>query len=334
MRTENRTNHSIDLADIWTFERDAYIKDEVSTSHAKELLLKIQDEIIKIAEPAFGINDKVEDDSRFHKYFDRNLKTYTAASNNLKELFQLDFFFNKSQCYQYDNPIIIAGNHPDFDFWFALKLMHYQLNLKQLDEFLNYHLKSNFGNEKLKFQNFLKIVIRQYSEKYFPNGLSVSLNEWISVSPPKTKIKRKNFKRISTGDIHSFYLVSFLNNPDYFTKNANGFLEVFRELKKHKFIADGTDYNFFKNIFINQKIPSEQRIKWTGSNVELNWFISILMYETEKIDCYKNEIWRVTIKCFTNKEGENFEIGQLSNASGKNIARRKLLEKIIDGIPN
>lgn len=328
----NFTYYKIDLADIWDFERSAFLSQEISEDEATQLLHNIQVEITKNAEAVFGIDDYDENEASFYKYYNRKEKEYRDACGSTEELFRIEFFFSNNKCYQYDYPIIIDRHHEDFDYWFALKLKQYHLKLLQLEPFLNYQLNDSFEGDKSLFDKFLTILIRQYEGSFLTKGLVDSINDWKAInqtSTPQKTISRKSTSRKMEGDIHSLQLKALIKNPKYFQSNIHGFLEAFQLLKEHDFIDASTELEQFKNIFRNKEIAHQKRIKWIGSTKELQWFIKELMYESQKIVDLKNDIWLITASCFVDKNGKEFMDSQLRNASGKRLKRKDHLVQIV-----
>jgi hypothetical protein len=54
------------------------------------------------------------------------------------------------------------------------------------------------------------------------------------------------------------------------------------------------------------------------------------MYESQKIENLKNDIWLTTACCFVDKNGNDFSDTQLRTASGKNLNRKDGLSKIVN----
>ena len=300
----NFTYYKIDIADIWDFERSAFLAQEISEDEANQLLHNIQVEITKNAEAVFGIDDYDENEASFYKYYNRKEKEYRNACNSTEELFRIEFFFSNNKCYQYDYPIIIDRHHDDFDYWFALKLKQYQLKLLQLEPFLNYQLNDSFEGDKSLFDKFLTMLIRQYEGSFLTKVLVNSIKDWKATNQtptPQKTISRKSTSRKMEGDIYSLQLKALIKNPKYFQTNIHGFLEAFQLLKEHNFIDASTELEQFKNICRNKEITPQKRIKWIGSTKELQWFIKELMYEGsrpicgEKVGCvtFKNKNVRV-----------------------------------------
>lgn len=345
----NFSYYEIDSGDIWYFERDSFSNNNTSEKYANILLEKIQLEIPTKCDPVFSINDS--DEKTFQDYYHRNVLQYINASNasdNIKELYAIDFFFDNNSCYQYNYENIIESNNDEFDYWFTLKLRQYQFKILELNHFLNFQLKKSFNNDSDSIKELLMAIINQYGEDMFSNGLIKSINSWVENLKIKKIVPTTRKSSISkmSGKTDSFKLKALTQNKNYldnrFNKNST-FDKAFNMLKNENFIDSNTNIDNLKNIFLNKQIPPKQRIKWTGSTKELQWFVHILQDESQKIEALKNDIWIVTKKCFINKltrnkkdkkkgDEEEFTIEGLSKASGNNLDKRELLKQIVENI--
>ncbi len=342
LNNPNFSYYEIDLSDIWQFERAIFLNDNSSEEHANTLIQRIQLEISKKSEPIFNINDSNE--SEFEKYYENNILRFKKAAENIRELYSINFFFDRNSCYQYDYENIIESNNHDFDYWFALKLRQYQLKLIELDKFLNFQLKKSFQKDSYSVKSFITAITRQYGKDMFDDKLISSIQEWIDELKivQKTSTTRNAYTtKMQGGEAHSFRLKELNKNPDYLDNRINPtstFDKAFNELKTHKFIDSTTSIENFRKIFSNKEITSKQKIRWIGTNKELQWFVHILQDEKQKIEPLKNDIWYVTLKCFIKKQTKgkgkenSFTIPQLSKAKGEKTERRDLLVKIIEKI--
>ena len=107
------------------------------------------------------------------------------------------------------------------------------------------------------------------------------------------------------------------------------FETMLSELKKGHFVHEDTSLDIFIAIFKKEKLDPSDLIIWIGSIKELQWFISAIVYESEKIVVVKNDIWLITIKCFVDKDGNSFTDSQLRNASGKRLQRKEQVKGIV-----
>ncbi|WP_396601653.1 hypothetical protein [Algibacter sp. R77976] len=92
-------------------------------------------------------------------------------------------------------------------------------------------------------------------------------------------------------------------------------------LKRNKLIAEDTSLSIFKKVFSGNKI--EKPIVWTGNISELSYFIKQLHNNLKYVENVKQEIWAVTINCFIQENGEQYDRKKLRTqkvpATSKNI---------------
>lgn len=175
----------------------------------------------------------------------------------------------------------------------------------------------------------------EFGDEFPPSQLSNEKESGVEKHDQEPEIKKprrsnKSERKLNV-EFKSFLLKSYNDDPQYFDNKMNFFIEGFKELKslENKFIDKDTSLTDFKSIFQNKKIPKDNRIKWIGSNRELQWFVHILNSDLEIIADMKNDKWVVTTYCFVNKDGDEFETDQLRNASGERIKRYDLLKVIL-----
>ncbi|MBL0049731.1 MAG: hypothetical protein IPP32_16735 [Bacteroidetes bacterium] len=339
----NHHYYEIDLRDIWQYEREAFFKQEISYEYADYLQSKIRKLIID-EDPKRGHKKGQPNEYTYSKYY----KRFYEKKGLIEKEFMLDFFFDHETLYSYDKTLIINRKTSNYDYWFTLKLRQYDSNLLEIDNFLNYQIKSCFDNNYASFSRFLKLLVRQNSQdKHISSEVIFTVEEWILINskkeespinvlnsnPDVTEKKRierksnKNFIR-SARKFDSFELIEFKKNTDYFTKNASNISEIISQLKKNKFIYDEPYWDRFVKIFSGEKIVPSERINWKASFQELNLFVSLLEYDLKKIEPLKNEIWVTTLKCFT-KDGADISITQVRDANSSK-KRKKLLLSILE----
>lgn len=221
-----------------------YFQNETSEKHAKNLLYEAQLEIPQriTSEPIFGINDCYN--KKDQDYYDRNVKQYShaAKTKDLKELFSLNFFFDKNQCYQYDyENIIDITEGSKFIYWFALKLRQYKYEFFELENFLNFQLDTNFNNNKKLIKKYLTIIIKQHGNDMFNKILIDSIQEWIDNLEPTT----------SQGNIESLELaqttiqeeVKSLKTSQNTTQEKIEYLEISQNANQEKIESLETSQN-------------------------------------------------------------------------------------------
>ncbi len=238
-----------------------------------------------------------------------------------------------------DNPLPLIKNYMithkscDFDYWFALKLRQYQMGLKNIFKFLDHHLAQSFNNDRKQFNEFLKLTLLQYEKIFFNKKVSRIVKDYRRTILLSRKNKSQKIQaRKPKTSYSTFLLKSLENNPNYIRNHIVVFMDIWYTLKKEGFINKNTTFQNFKAIFKNQPIESLNRIKWIGTNKELQWFVKYLVYESRKVVDLDKDIWLITMKCFVNVDEKEYTESQLRNASGYKIDRKKLLKNILNGI--
>lgn len=326
----NYNFYKIDVADIWQFERSLFLSDKTHRELAQEIIDKVESSIIKYGNPVYGIDYRDNKDEKIRAYYERNKREHGIASKNLEERYSIDFFFNKHLCFQYNQPIIIEKEDFDFDFWFVLKLRQYDSKLSEIKNFLNFQLEANFNNDINEFVGFLTIFNRQHQAKYLQERVVDTVEEWIDSLGVNKKINKKGERKMA-GKINSLSLKILKTHPEFFQKaeNRKNFEKILFELQDEKFISKNVAKDNFIAIFGNKEISKKKRIIWLGTNVELSWFMRYLVYESNKVEVIKNDIWLVAVKCFVKHDGSEYSEEQLRKASGDKLDRKEKLKSLL-----
>lgn len=314
----NYNYYDIEIADIWQYEQNEFLSDKSSDDLAKKIINKAEEVIIKEGEESFTVD---LNDVKSRAYYERNLNEYRESSNTLKGRYNNIFFFNKQVCYQYDQNIIVTQESLDFDFWFALKLRQYDSKLTEVKNFLEYQLERAFNKDLVRFIDFLKLEMKQFSDTIFNDRITETIDVWIK---DKNSLNRK-----LKGKYSSLRLRELNTNPDYLQKNSHVLSNVLKHLKVNNFIHEDTLFTDFIRIFEGNIIPKNKRIVWTGTNKDLKWCMDYLSEGSNKIEYHKHDKWIVVNMCFLNKENQEFAKDVLRKANGGNEARKKLLESIL-----
>ncbi|WP_438710250.1 hypothetical protein ACSTS3_14345 [Aquimarina muelleri] len=238
----------------------------------------------------------------------------------------------ESDSYTYLKNFTITLRCNDFDYWFALKLRQYQIGLKYIYTFLNYHLANSFNNNIKKFNEFLELVILQYENIFFNKNVSKVIKKYKKKELIQKRISHDIKVRKPKTTYNTFLLKNLQTNSNYIRDNIVDFMDIWSLLKKESFIDKNTSFENFKAIFKNQKIEPIDRIKWAGTNKELQWFVKYLVYKSEKTVNLDKDIWLVTRNCFIKNDGKGFTESQLRNASGDRLNRKKSVERILSKI--
>ncbi|WP_148256147.1 hypothetical protein [Lacinutrix sp. 5H-3-7-4] len=140
------------------------------------------------------------------------------------------------------------------------------------------HYKSHFNKYKEATENVLQD---------FKNGLIGSGKKEITEKP----------KSISKSKYNSFTYINNLTGQTQLTDLMNA-------LKRKNFIENSTDLKDFRKIFSGEEI--EKPIVWTGKISELSYFIKQLHNELKLVVDLKQQQWAVTINCFIQENGEQY----------------------------
>jgi len=122
----------------------------------------------------------------------------------------------------------------------------------------------------------------------FKNGLISSGKKEEIIVKPKVKSKTKyhsfTYKNINTG--------------------LSQLTDLMNALKRKVLIADDTELAVFRKVFSGVSI--ENPIVWKGNISELSYFIKQLHNELKYVEDLKQQQWVVTINCFIQENGEQY----------------------------
>lgn len=187
------------------------------------------------------------------------------------------------------------------------------LNSFALNEFLQLSILqfSNYNPEKrekelrAKFRNLLPYPIMKGSEiaKRRSDFLEIIIyyyNQYFYLFHEATLKVRNEIKNDLLGNksrkseqpqnLKSFEYIRIEKQPE-------NIMYLFDDLKKGNFIFEDTKLNDFKKVF-SKKIIVE-KIVWTGTISELNYFIKMLHNVQNKVVDLKKNHWKVAALCFT-----------------------------------
>ena len=140
------------------------------------------------------------------------------------------------------------------------------------------HYKSHFNKYKEATENTLQD---------FKNGLIGSSKKEIIEKP----------KSVSKSKYNSFTYINNLTGQTQLTDLMNA-------LKRKKLIDNSTDLKDFRKVFSGEAI--EKPIVWSGKISELSYFIKQLHNELKLVKDLKQQQWAVTINCFIQENGEQY----------------------------
>jgi hypothetical protein len=327
--SEDSSPYIINTADIWENERNIVFTENVNEKIAITLISNLQPIIELKGECDFRFDENEKGDDAFKTYYSRKMNIFLESSHDLKALYGIEFFFDsKGNCFSFYTPIEITKNDSNFDYWFALFLRKFDQNIFEIENFLEYQLLINFNNQT-EFSTFLKLCLRQHND-ILSSKVFQTAQEWlVNKADQNTNITRKNNKGIESNFVpsHSFKLKDVNDLKLYFEEKAIIYSEIMDGLRKH-FVHQSTKFQHLKDILSGIKIDPKNRIEWTGSYKELNMFVTILNYDSKKIQPIKNGIWETACYCFI-KKGEEIQVDQLSKANGS-VQKKNLLIEIVE----
>jgi hypothetical protein len=172
--TENPSELTIKLFDIWFFERSqlhnipSYDKD-----FALQLLDKIEQRIAGTSEPDFVVDLNAKEES----YQLNKQAIHSSKCSNIKERFALDYFFVLDNCYSYSKEIALTSTDAEFLYWFSLKLRQYDLNLNKVNDFLNFQLNEYSNQLGQDFIEVVSLSLLQHPD-FFSDRLLQTVNVW------------------------------------------------------------------------------------------------------------------------------------------------------------
>jgi len=308
---DNSDEYSIKTYDIWLFERSQVfnIKD-YDEDFATLLLDKIEKFILEHGTPDFEVDSR----SKSHSYQLNKLQRHSSKLKDIRERIALDFFFVQDKCYPYTNDITITRTHPDYLFWFSLKLRQYDLSLINTSKFLDFQLRKNNKNDSEEFIEHLDICIKQYPY-LFSDRLIERINKWIE------KLSQKKSKSNSVAQIDNEMKATGNQDLELVVQTDNGNTKPvsFRRNSISKFtlidpIKDENKWEFLCNSLISflfiDEIDFKVFINHFKGNYEgqpkINWIKerSALIHMINKLIKYMNS------EVYTN---ESISVGYLVN---------------------
>ena len=355
-------HYELDTLDIWHIERELYLQNKSTDEHISKLVSVLEQEIIKTRElqikenieitilPFTDINEFDNGNVNQKAYWLKHLHEINNA-HTTKEKIQINFFsvIDKGidSFFTYDFAININKNNGNFDYWFALKLKQYQFGLKHLSDFLDFHLKNSFHNDYMSFKKFLKILSKQYKSEFLQEDVLDITSEWVAEKEALNSNKEKENssgyfelnERKLAGRSKTFFLKAVNENPNFFSKTPIkiGFHDVLLSLKQHFFISQNTDFEKFQKIFCGKQLKEDQKILWTGSYVELKWFVESIIKSKICIELPGIDKWLITLLCFNYYNKTQGEIiiskyTQIAEARGKVTEKKSVIENIVKEI--
>ena len=120
------------------------------------------------------------------------------------------------------------------------------MRLKDISDFLNYHLSKSFLNNKKAYREFLKMVLLQYEEVFFNKNVSKIVKRYFKTMLTSIKGNLKNTKlRKPKTNYQTLFLKACKNNSSYLKKNIVNSMDIWLALKKENFIHPQTPFENF-----------------------------------------------------------------------------------------
>jgi hypothetical protein len=187
------------------------------------------------------------------------------------------------------------------------KILYIRSRLKELKHRESKLRTSNDGTKKSKGneENYLTI---------FKDFLSIEADFYKYAQPEVIIIPTSSKLKKITEINHSFTYKKFnVDNPNL--------THLKESLINKGFIAKDTDLKDFRKAFSGEAI--DKPIVWTGNISELSYFIKQMHHNLKHLENVKQEIWSITINCFIQENGEQYNRiklrGQKVPATSKNI---------------
>lgn len=145
----------------------------------------------------------------------------------------------------------------------------------------------------------LLIVDDFYTQLLFepvPDQLPIKKIKILEVQPePEPSVAQEPEGSYGT---HSFTYKQYHTSPDKLK-------DLCDSLKKNGFIDQNTTVPNFKKVFSGQEITNP--VHWTGTLSDLYYFIKLIHNDFELVENLKQEHWKVTSKCFVQRDGTPFD---------------------------
>ena len=321
--------YAINIIDIWPYERSLFFNEKTTSDRIQLVEKRTIKVIIEEANSQQQVEGKprVEpftdlkryDSGEHDEYWVQRLQRWNSVSGNVYERIALDYFLEGDAFYSFTQDIQINLSREDFDFWFSLKLVQYQENVKYLSSFLDFHLTSTFNDDIAKTRAFLSLLLCQYEDEILPKRVVSILKDWLN-----------NLKENQDSQVHkTFYLDIVCDQPRILQSNIE-FIEAFKLLKNNKLISEDTNLEQFRGIFQLKALDENNLIHWTGTLIELKWLVQEICREGVCSHINGLEKWQVAQHCFVIKQKNQWvkidKYTKISNASGADKNKSKIIE--------
>jgi hypothetical protein len=147
-----------------------------------------------------------------------------------------------------------------------------------------------------------------------PEKLPIHKIQVIEIDPEPVK-KRKPKKEVESIPFYSFSYKQYPTHQDKLT-------DLWDSLKLNNFISIDTPLPTFKKIFSGTEINNP--VKWTGKISELYYFIKLIYTDFKLIEDLKQDQWKVTCKCFVDKDGNSYIFRQFRGQKRPSLTGHKI----------
>lgn len=213
----------------------------------------------------------------------------------------------------------------------------YNTNEHQLLHQMNYtnelHIVLNNEPKKYEFptEETFKINPFHIQERFYNYHYGVTIREavdFIKFQEMEYGIREKvEFNPVNILDINKVGNTKNKLNSFKYTNNDSTILpDLMNALITGNFIDKETEIKHFRKIFSGNEI--DKQIIWIGNISELSFFIKSIHNIHKKIEDTKQQIWKITSKCFIQSDGTPFD---KSKFRGQKLPAKK---SIIDNIVN
>ena len=237
----------IDSGDIWAYERNLFLSNKSTEEQAKILIDRIQTSLVKNKSYSFNITDSENKNSNGLVYLSKQREIYTEACKELKSQFEIDYFIEKDNLYEYSTSIVLKKTDVNFNYWFALKGKQYESDLEAIPKFLGYQLEQVFKKNTIEFKEFLEHLILQFKNDLLNEDIVSKIQKWIN-DKLNTEIKQQHNP---SSNYRTFYLKILKEKPDFLeeTKVRIQLIDILNELKQSNFIDGSTSILQFLKLF-------------------------------------------------------------------------------------
>lgn len=255
------------------------------------------------------------------------LSNLIVLSNEAKKPYLKKLLFDLQEHYKYVHTV-----KSDVDELYDLydtneyKLLHERSYKNELHIILN--------NEPKKYEfptaETFKINPFHIQEKFYNYHYGVTIRDavdFIKFQEMEYGIREKvEVNPVNILDINKIGNTNIKHNSFKYTNNDSSRLkDLMNALIVNDLIDNETELKNFRKIFSGNEI--DKQIIWIGNISELSYFIKTIHNELKKIEDTKQQIWKITSKCFTQSDGKPYDKSKFRGQ--KTPAKKSIIDKIV-----